>query len=133
MSKDFTVEFIFKASRSGGKGGQHANKVESRQSLFFNLWESKILNEEEKQLLAERWKNKLSKEEVLQIDVEESRSQARNKKIAIERFYELLEMGLKKQKKRKKSKPNKAAIRKRLKNKKQHSEKKKNRKKVDLS
>jgi len=125
--RDFTIEFIFKSSRSGGKGGQHVNKTESRQSLFFDLEKSQLLSKREKELLRKKWHNRLSQEGVLQIDVEESRSQLQNKKISIQRFYDLLKEGLRRPKKRKTTKPSKAAIRKRIKTKKQQGEKKQRR------
>src|SRR5690554_3028467 len=113
MERDFNKELFFKSSRSSGKGGQHVNKTESRQSLFFNVEESSLLTIKEKDLLKKRWANRLSKEGILQIDVESSRSQIQNKKIAIQRFYELLKEGLKVSKKRKPTKVSKAAIRRR--------------------
>ena len=125
--KDFSSELTFKTSRSSGKGGQHVNKTESRVSLFFDVAASSILSDEQKQILKNSTEVQLSKEFVLQLDVEESRSQLKNKKIAIQRFQEILAKVFKPQKKRKPTKPSKSAIRKRLKAKKQHSEKKKNR------
>ncbi len=125
--EDFTDEFTFKSSRSSGKGGQHVNKTESRISLFFNVFNSSILKEEQKQRLKLNSTIQISKEGVWQIDVEESRSQHKNKKIAIERFFKLLSTALVKPKVRKPSKPSKAAIKKRLKSKKMQSEKKMNR------
>lgn len=125
--RDFTSEFTFKSSRSGGKGGQHVNKTESRQSLFFDLEQSQLLSVNEKQLLRKKWQNRLSQEDVLQIDVEESRSQLQNKKIAIQKFYDLLKEGLHRPKKRKITKPSKAAIRRKIKKKKQKAEKKQRR------
>lgn len=127
MERDFNKELFFKSSRSSGKGGQHVNKTESRQSLFFNVEESSLLTIKEKDLLKKRWANRLSKEGILQIDVESSRSQIQNKKIAIQRFYELLKEGLKVSKKRKPTKVSKAAIRRRIKQKKYQSELKKRR------
>jgi len=73
--------------------------------------------------------SQLSNEGFLQIDVEDSRSQLQNKKIAQKRLMQLLEKGLKREKKRKPTKPTRAAIRKRLKTKKRQAEKKENRKK----
>lgn len=122
-------EFNFKTSRSSGKGGQHVNKTESRVSLFFDVAKSEVLEPEQKDSLLKSNKLTLSSEGVLQLDVEESRSQLKNKKIAIERFFEKITEALKKPKKRKATKPSKAAIRKRIKKNKQHSEKKQNRRK----
>lgn len=126
-NRDFSSEFVFKTSRSSGKGGQHLNKTESRVSLFFNLEQSSLLHSSEKEHLREKLKEKITSEGVLQIDVESSRSQHQNKKIAIERFYQLLQEALKKKKARKLSKPSRIAIKKRLKQKKIQSEKKERR------
>ena len=122
-------ELNFKTSRSSGKGGQHVNKTESRISLFFDVTNSEVLSEEQKPQLLASSKLSLSSENVFQIDVEESRSQLKNKKIAIERFFEKITEALKRPKRRKPTKPSKAAIRKRIKNNKRHSEKKQNRRK----
>tara|TARA_R110000868_G_scaffold11605_2_gene56698 strand:- start:26 stop:433 length:408 start_codon:yes stop_codon:yes gene_type:complete len=126
---NFLEEFEFKNSRSSGKGGQHVNKTESRVSLFFNVQNSNALSDEQKAKLSEKLKHRISQDGTLQIDVESSRSQHQNKKIAIERFFDLIEEALKEKKARKITKPSKAAIRKRLKEKKIQSEKKQNRRK----
>jgi ribosome-associated protein len=124
--KDFSDELQFKTSRSSGKGGQHVNKTESRVSLFFNVLESSLLTEDEKNVLKE--KLTLSQEGVYQISCETTRSQLKNKEICIKKFYNALEEALKIQKKRKETKPSKTAIRKRLREKKRRSEIKQNRK-----
>jgi len=123
----FQQELNFKTSRSSGKGGQHVNKVESRVELNFNVGESELLTEEQKQQIMEKLAKRINKEGMLQVVVEEERSQYRNKAIAIERFYELMEKALKKRKKRKPTKPSKAAKEKRLQEKKELSEKKQRR------
>lgn len=124
--KDFSDELQFKTSRSSGKGGQHVNKTESRVSLFFNVLESSLLTEDEKNVLKE--KLTLSQEGVYQISCETTRSQLKNKEICIKKFHNALEEALKVQKKRKETKPSKTAIRKRLREKKRRSEIKQNRK-----
>lgn len=130
--RPFLSELNFKTSRSSGKGGQHVNKTESRVSLFFDVEASQLLSEDEKQLIFSKMEARLNEGKIIQIDVEESRSQQRNKEIAIQRFLELLSEKLKRKKKRKVSKPTKAAIKKRLKSKKKRSEKKQNRRKDNL-
>lgn len=130
--RPFLSELNFKTSRSSGKGGQHVNKTESRVSLFFDVENSQFLSDEEKSLIISRIGERLNEGKIIQIDVEESRSQQRNKEIAIKRFLELLSEKLKRKKKRKISKPTKAAIKKRLKAKKKHGEKKQNRRKDNL-
>lgn len=124
---DLIQEINFSTSRSSGKGGQHINKVESRVSLFFNIKESAVLDDDQKNRLIHSSALNVSKEKILQIDVDHSRSQIQNKKIALERFFKLLEEALKVPKKRKASKPSKKSIEKRLKDKKLKAEKKNNR------
>ena len=126
---DFTPEFQFKSSRSSGKGGQHVNKTETRISLFFDINNSELLDEKEKETLKKQLKNKLSNEGVLQIDAEQTRSQLKNKKQAIASFYKLLEDELEEGKKRIATKPSKEKVQKRLKKKKLQAEKKLRRKK----
>ena len=125
----FEKEFEFITSRSSGKGGQHVNKTESKVELRFDVFASELLSEEEKALLVKKTGNKINSEGILRIVTQKERSQARNKQICIEKFYELLVKALKKKKKRKKTKPSLSSILKRLERKKQHSEKKQRRKK----
>ncbi|MEQ8909866.1 MAG: alternative ribosome rescue aminoacyl-tRNA hydrolase ArfB [Vicingaceae bacterium] len=130
--REIASELEFKFSRSGGKGGQHVNKTESRVSLFFDVDQSRQLSEEEKNRLRKGLSSRLSSEGVLQVDVEESRSQHKNKQLAIKQLFDMLERALRKKKKRKPTKPSKAAIRKRLREKKNRGEKKQNRRKDNL-
>ncbi|RPD96680.1 aminoacyl-tRNA hydrolase [Aureibaculum marinum] len=125
-------ELSFKAVRSSGAGGQHVNKVSSKIELTFNIEGSGVLTEEQKAILLKKLSNRLTKENVLILFCDDSRSQHKNKEIAIERFLELIKTGLKKVKPRKATKPSKSAIRKRLKSKKRLSQKKANRQKPDL-
>jgi ribosome-associated protein len=126
--RPFEKEFKFNTARSGGPGGQHANKTESQVELRFNIQASQILNEEEKQRLLKKLSNKITKEGELIISAESKRSQFQNKEEAKDKFYFMLEKALKKPKKRKPTKPSKAAKKKRLDEKKKHSEKKAKRK-----
>jgi ribosome-associated protein len=121
-------ELTFKATRSSGAGGQHVNKVASRIELSFDIPNSQGLTEEEKERLQQKIASRLSKEGVLILSCSESRSQHKNKAIVIERFLELIKENLKVKKPRKKSKPSKTAIEKRLKTKKKHALKKADRK-----
>lgn len=127
--RGFEKEFVFITSRSSGKGGQHVNKTESKVELRFDISASEFLSEEEKSLLFEKTANKINSEGILQIVTQKERSQARNKEICIDKFYELLKKTFKKKKKRKKTKPSLSSILKRLESKKKHSEKKDRRKK----
>ncbi|WNH13714.1 alternative ribosome rescue aminoacyl-tRNA hydrolase ArfB [Thalassobellus suaedae] len=125
-------ELTFKAIRSSGAGGQHVNKVASKVELIFNLKESSVLNEEQKQRLFYKLENRLTKEGVLILQCGESRSQHKNKELVINRFLNLIRTGLIIPKKRISTKIPKSVIRKRLKNKRNLSEKKANRRKPNL-
>ena len=98
--KTILSELIIKATRSSGKGGQHVNKVSSRVQLFFDVRNSNGLSDEEKTFVQHKLKNRMSDEGVLLLDVQEDRSQLRNKKIALQKLQELLTEALKKKKKR---------------------------------
>lgn len=130
--KNLTKELSFKAVRSGGAGGQHVNKVSSKIELTFDISASKVLSKDQKELLLKQLSYRLTKKNVLLLFCDESRSQHKNKEIATERFLEIIKKGLKKPKSRKKTKPSKASIKKRLDNKKKLGEKKISRKKTDI-
>lgn len=125
-------ELTFKAIRSSGSGGQHVNKVSSKVELQFDLNLSQVLEQEEKALLQKSLKKKLTKDCILILQCDESRSQHKNKEIAIQRFMELIKTGLIRPKKRKKTKIPKSVIKKRLKEKRAQSEKKTNRKPPEI-
>lgn len=117
-------ELKFKAVRSSGAGGQHVNKVSSKIELTFDLENSESFTEEEKALLIQKLKSKLTKENMLLLQCDESRSQHKNKEIAIDRFLNIISGGLKVQKPRKETKPSKSSIVKRLEKKKKQAFKK---------
>ena len=125
-------ELNFKAVRSSGSGGQNVNKVSSKIELAFNLSESDVLSSGEKDRLISKLSHRLTKEYVLLLQCDESRSQHKNKELAIKRFFEIIEKGLIVPKKRVPTKIPKSVIRKRLKNKHNLSVKKATRKKPDL-
>ncbi|GAA3633794.1 alternative ribosome rescue aminoacyl-tRNA hydrolase ArfB [Flavivirga jejuensis] len=125
-------ELNFKAIRSSGSGGQHVNKVSSKVELTFNLIETLVFSERQKERLQNKLQHRLTKEGVLILQCGESRSQHKNKELVIKRFLELIRLGLAVQKKRIPTKIPKAVIRKRLKNKRNLSDKKANRKKPNI-
>ncbi len=125
-------EFVFKAIRSSGSGGQHVNKVATKIEISFSLLESSVLNEVQKARIQNKLSNRLTKENVIQLQCGESRSQLKNKNTAIDRLINILETALKVQKQRKPTKIPRAVIKKRLKNKRLRSERKGHRKKPDL-
>ena len=128
-TENILKELKFKAIRSSGPGGQHANKVSSKIELTFDLENSNSLSDDEKSLLKSKISSKLTKENGLILFCDESRSQHRNKEIAIKRFLKLLASGLTRQKKRKPTKPSKSSIKKRMEVKQRTSLKKELRKK----
>ena len=125
-------ELAFKGIRSSGAGGQHVNKVSSKIELTFNLAESVVFNEVQKERLLGKLQHRLTKEGVLILQCGESRSQNKNKEIIIKRFLTFIKDSLKVPKKRKPTKVPKSVIKKRLKSKRKRSEKKTNRKKPNL-
>jgi ribosome-associated protein len=126
-------ELNFKAVRSSGAGGQNVNKVSSKVVLTFDLKNSQSLTEEEKLLLETKLSSRLTTDLVLILNCDEDRSQIKNKEIVIKRFLEIVKNGLIVPKERKPTKIPKSVIRKRIKDKKNVSEVKKNRRKPDLN
>lgn len=127
-----TSELNFKAVRSSGAGGQNVNKVSSKMVLIFDVATSLGLDEEEKQLLQTKLKTKISQENLLILTCDEDRSQFKNKRIIIKRFFEMLEKALVKPKIRKATKISKGANERRIQEKKKAGEIKAGRKKLDF-
>lgn len=128
LNKDVIYpELQFKTSRSGGAGGQHVNKVESKVALFWNVSASAAFSPEQKAIINEKLSNRISKEGVLQIDASDDRSQIKNKRIVVSRFFNLLEQVLKQHKPRKPTKIPRSVVVERLDRKKRHAHKKQSR------
>ncbi len=125
-------ELNSKAIRSSGSGGQHVNKVSSKIELSFDVANSLAFSEYQKERLLTKLQSRLTKEAVLILQCGESRSQHKNKEIIIKRFFSIIDAALIIPKKRIRTKIPKSVIRKRLRNKRNLSDKKANRKKPDL-
>ncbi len=133
MEKDKLItELQYKAVRSSGAGGQNVNKVSSKVVLSFDVKNSKVLSDEEKMLLEMNLASRLTNDQILILNCDEDRSQLKNKEIVTKRFLSIIEQGLHIPKIRKSTKIPKSVIRKRIKDKKNLSETKKNRKKPEF-
>lgn len=122
-------ELWFTATRSGGPGGQHANKTSSAVTLHWVPRHSGSLDDDQKQRLLRALSTRLTADGELQVAAQDERSQHRNRQLARERMAELILGALKRQKPRKRTRPSRAAKRRRLKNKRHRSDIKASRKK----
>ncbi|AXT56991.1 aminoacyl-tRNA hydrolase [Aquimarina sp. MMG015] len=122
-------ELKFKAVRSSGAGGQHVNKVSSKVELVFNILDSKGLTDEEKLRITQKLTSRITKSGELILNCGDTRSQHRNKELVISRCLDILKASLLAPKPRKRSKPTKSSIKKRLESKKRQALKKSNRRK----
>ena len=130
--KHFIDEMVFSTSRSSGPGGQHVNKVNTKVELRFNIKETLLLSVNDKELLFKKAGNKINNSGELIIVSERYRSQARNKQLVIERFFEMMISALTPPKKRIPIKLSKAKKKKRLESKRMVSDKKDRRKPPEI-
>jgi len=87
-------EIYYTVSRSSGPGGQNVNKVSTRITLWFNVLKSPTLSEEEKQRILKKLPTRMNKAGVLWVNAQQTRSQAGNRELALQRFVELIEQAL---------------------------------------
>ncbi len=130
----FTVpmeELSFRATRSGGPGGQHVTTSATRVEVRWNVTESPSLSDEQRRRLLERLGGRINARGYLRVVADERRSQLRNREAAVERLNSLVSDALKQPKKRRKTRPPRAATERRLDEKRQRGNVKRDRRPVD--
>lgn len=125
------AEITFEFTRGGGPGGQNVNKVNSRATLRFNLVNSESLSEATRSRLLERLQPRLTNDGELVIHASEYREQARNRGAALLRLEKILVEALQRKKKRKKTRPTRGSVERRIQEGKRRSQIKKWRRKPD--
>lgn len=125
FSSRLDKEISFSVSRSSGPGGQNVNKVNSKVTLKFDVRNSVLLSEAEKEILLNRLAPQLTIDGMLILVSQDSRSQLENKQAVLQKFNRVLAKAFEKKKVRKPTKPSKSAVQSRVNKKKLHSEKKK--------
>ena len=126
---DFTKEIALQTTRSGGKGGQNVNKVETAVIASFHIDTSLLISDEQKIVLKEKLSNRITGDGFLQVKAQTHRTQLANKEEAIEKINNLVNAALIKKKLRIATKTSKAAKEKRIESKKRQAEIKSGRKK----
>lgn len=119
------AELSYKATRSGGPGGQHVNTSATRVEVTWDVAGSPSLTEEQRERLLRKLSTRLDNQGVLRLAEGGSRSQHRNREAVTERLSKVVEAALKVQRRRKKTRPPRRAKEARLKEKKARGEKKK--------
>ncbi len=131
MKIDITREILFQTARSGGKGGQNVNKVETMVEGRWLVDETALFSEEQKQLIREKLQNRITDDGYLLVKSQTERSQLGNKLTVIEKMNQLVRQSLIKPKARRATKPTKASREKRIETKKRNTFTKELRKKIN--
>ncbi len=126
-------ELTFKTARSGGPGGQHVNKAETRVQMRWHVASSPGVPDAVKARFLATYRTRITDGGEIIIDCDESRSQHRNREICLERLRDMLSAVARPPKARKKSKPGKGELARRRKSREAQSAKKASRRGVDWS